>query len=112
MKHSTFDSQRPTSNSLGVVACGLFYQFTSASLATGANTGCIDSFSHEPKGSVFHICFDHYADSKYYEGIQSTDMAHNQDIFASTSPLKGFQQGAVWRVPVAVINHLSSLNNS
>jgi hypothetical protein len=112
MKHSTFDTQRSGSNCLSAVACGLFSPFMPASLTAGVNTVWTDTFSLEPNGSVYHICFDHYADSKYYEGIQSTDMEHNQDIFASTSPLKCSRQGTAWRVPVAAINPLSSPNNS
>lgn len=63
-------------------------------------------------GSEFYIYFDHYGSPKYYGGIKSPDMEHWQDISASTSFPKGFRHGTVLRVPMSVVENLSSLNHS
>ena len=63
-------------------------------------------------GDEYYIYFDHYANPKYYGGIQSTDMAHWQDVSSLMTFPKGFRHGTVLKVPAVVVQNLISEKHS
>lgn len=59
----------------------------------------------------YYIYFDHYGSPKYYGGITSTNLDGWQNDSAKMFFPKGFRHGTVLRVPVEIVNQLSSASN-